>query len=401
VVKGYAKRSVAALVIAVAMSTPATAAGKQYDPGADDHTIKVGNIMSTTGNGAAFGAVARAEAAYFTMINARGGVNGRKIDFISLDSSSGDPLTLAHQLVEQDNVLLLFSPIGAEANLAIRPYLNEKRVPQLFVESSSAAFDDPSQFPWTMGFFATYRSEGAAYAKYVLQTKPNAKIGVLYADSDTGREYLAGVHDGLGASASTAIVKEAAYRVSDPAIDAQIASLRASGADVFFNFAVGGFATRAIRAAYDAGWHPLQFIPNASISMAAFLDPAGLKKASGVISNARSKGWLRPGEQSDPAVRDFLAFLNTYDPSASPRDQLTVSGYERAQTLVEVLSRCGDDLTRANVMKQATHLDLDLGILRPGIKIETSPTDYQPIKQFFLIRFDGQDWNPLGPVIGD
>ena len=375
-VKGYAKRSVAALVIAVAMSTPATAAGKQYDPGADDHTIKVGNIMSTTGNGAAFGAVARAEAAYFTMINARGGVNGRKIDFISLDSSSGDPLTLAHQLVEQDNVLLLFSPIGAEANLAIRPYLNEKRVPQLFVESSSAAFDDP-------------------------QTKPNAKIGVLYADSDTGREYLAGVHDGLGASASTAIVKEAAYRVSDPAIDAQIASLRASGADVFFNFAVGGFATRAIRAAYDAGWHPLQFIPNASISMAAFLDPAGLKKASGVISNARSKGWLRPGEQSDPAVRDFLAFLNTYDPSASPRDQLTVSGYERAQTLVEVLSRCGDDLTRANVMKQATHLDLDLGILRPGIKIETSPTDYQPIKQFFLIRFDGQDWNPLGPVIGD
>jgi branched-chain amino acid transport system substrate-binding protein len=386
-------------VIAAASAT----AQKPYDAGASDTEIKIGNIAPYTGWGKEYAAIARAEAAYFQMINDRGGVNGRKITFISVDNASEVPksVDLARKLVEEDKVLLIFSSIGTEGNLAIRAYMNENRVPQLFVQSSSAAFNDPSHFPWTMGFFATNRSEGLAYAKYILQYKPSAKIGVLYANDDAGNEYVAGVHDGLGDTASALIVKEAAYQVSDQTIEPQIAMLKDSGADVFLNFSVGPFATQAIRAAYDLGWHPLQFIPNASLSVAAFLDPAGLEKAAGVITNARSKGWLSARAKGDPAVREFLDWMSKYNPQASLRDQDNVAGYERAQALVEVLKKCGDNLTRANVMKQAASLDLELGMLRPGIKIKTSPTDYQPIKQLYLMRFDGKEWVPFGDTISD
>jgi len=270
--------------------------------------------------------------------------------------------------------------------------MNEKKVPQLFIQTSSAAFDDPTHFPWTMGFYATYRTEGFSYARYILENRPEAKIAVLYANDDAGKEYLAGVHDGLGAKASTLIVKELSYQVSDAKIDPQIGTLKNSGANVFLNLSVGMFASQAIRAAYDLDWHPLQFIPNASLSITSFLDPAGLEKASGIISNARSKGWSHPQARSDPAVREFLEWMSRYNPQASLRDQNNVSGYERAQAVVEVLKKCGDDLTRANVMKQAASLDLELGMLRPGIRIRTSPTDYQPIKQLFLIRFNGKEW---------
>jgi branched-chain amino acid transport system substrate-binding protein len=250
-----------------------------------------------------------------------------------------------------------------------------------------------------MGLFATYRTEGIAYAKYILQAKPDARIAVLYADNDAGREYLAGARDGLGDKASTMIVKEVSYRASDATLDPQMTALKASGADVFLNLSIGEFTTQAIRSAYDIGWRPLQFIPNASLSVAAFLDPAGLEKAAGIISNARSKGWLEPQARNDPAVREFLDWMNKYNPQASLRDQNNVAGYERAQALVEVLRKCGNDLTRANVMKQAASLDFELGMLRPGIKITTSPSDYQPIKQLFLIRFNGRNWIPAGSVI--
>jgi branched-chain amino acid transport system substrate-binding protein len=277
--------------------------------------------------------------------------------------------------------------------------MNEKKVPQLFIQTSSAVFDDPSHFPWTMGFFATYRTEGWSYARYILENRPEAKIAVLYANDDAGKEYLAGVHEGLGAKASTLIVKEASYQVSDPKIDSlldsQIMALKNSGADVFLNLSVGMFASQAIRKAYDMGWRPLQFIPNASLSVTAFLDPAGLEKAAGIVSNARSKGWSHPQARSDPAVREFLEWMSRYNPQASLRDQNNVAGYERAQALVEVLKKCGDNLTRANVMKQAASLDLELGMLRPGIRITTSPSDYQPIKQLYLIRFNGKEWTPL------
>ena len=392
-----------AMLLVSVMIAPAIVAQKLYDPGATDNEIKIGNIMAYTGWAQEYGAVGRAEAAYFQMVNDRGGVNGRKINFISVDNGSdtAKSVALARQLVEQNEVLLIFSSIGTDSNLAIRAYMNEKRVPQLFVESSSAVFDDPLHFPWTMGFFATYRTEGSAYAKYILQNKPGAKIAVLYANDDAGKEYLAGVHGGLGEKASAMIVKEVSYQVSDATLDSQIMTLKTSGADVFLNLSVGAFTTQAIRAAYDINWHPLQFIPNASLSIAAFLDPAGLEKATGIIANARSKGWREPQMRSDPAVREFLEWMSKYNAQASLRDQNNVAGYERAQALVEVLRKCGDDLTRANVMKQAANLDLELGMLRPGIRIRTSPSDYQPIKQLFLIRFNGKSWVPIGPVMGD
>jgi branched-chain amino acid transport system substrate-binding protein len=253
-----------------------------------------------------------------------------------------------------------------------------------------------------MGFQPSKRTEGLAYAKYILRNKPGARVAILYARDPSGQEWLAGIRDGLGEKASAMIVKEASFEYSDPAaVDGQIAALKDSGADVFMNLAVGRLATRAIRHAYDIDWHPLQFIPNASLSVAAFLEPAGLKKAAGIITNARSKAWLKPQSKEDPAVRAFLEWMGKYNPDAGIRDANYVYGYEVAQTLVEVLRKCGGDLTRANVMKQAASLDLELGMLRPGIRVTTSPTDYQPIKQLFLIQFDGQDWVPLGNAAGN
>jgi len=384
-------------LLAMYLMTAAAAGQKAYDSGASDTEIRIGNFAPYTGWGSAYAVVARAEAAYFRMINDRGGINGRKIEFISLDDASDVSTAprLARTLVEENKVLLIFSAIGTESNLAIRTYMNEKKIPQLFVESSSAVFDDPVHFPWTMGFFATYQTEAVAYAKYILQNKPGARIAVLYANDDAGREFVTGLRDGLGARAAM-IVKEAVYDVSNPAIEAQVAALKASGADVFLNFSFGPFATQAIRAAYDLNWHPLQFIPNASLSVAAFLEPAGLEKSTGIICNARSKNWLSPRAQEDPAVREFREWMSKYNPEASLRDQNNVAGYERAEALIEVLKRCGDNLTRVNVMKQASNLDIELGMLRPGIRLKTSSTDYQPIKQLFLIRFDGKRWVPLG-----
>jgi len=361
--------------------------------------IKIGNIMPYTGGFSEYGATGHAEAAYFQMINDQGGVNGRKIKFISLDSGSdtNKAVALAHQLVEQDQVLATVGIWGSAANLAIRSYMNEQKVPQLFVAATESAFDDPSHFPWTMGFQASKRTEGLVYAQYILRNKPRAKIAILYANDPSGQEWLQGIRDGLGANASATIVKEASFEYSDPeAIDAQIVALKNSGADVFMNLVVGRLATRAIRKAYDIGWHPLQFIPNASLSVAAFLEPAGLQKAAGIVTNARSRAWLKPQATQDPAVRAFVEWMHKYNPDASLRDANNVYGYEVAQTLVEVLKKCGSDLTRANVMKQAASLDLELGMLRPGIRVTTSPTDYQPIKQLYLIRFDGRDWTPIG-----
>jgi branched-chain amino acid transport system substrate-binding protein len=398
-----AARALLCAFLATVAMAPSVSAQKSYDPGASDTEIKIGNIMSYTGWAEAYGAVGRAEAAYFQMINDRGGVNGRKITFISLDNASraGTAAALARKLVEDDRVLLLFSPLGTETNLAIRVYLNDTKVPQLLVDTSSAAFNDPAHFPWTMGFYATFRAEGRAYARYILQHEFNGKIAILYADDDSGREYLAGVHDGLGDKASFMIVKEMSYQVSDAVLESQIAALKDSGANVFLNLSVGPFATQAIREAYDLDWHPLQFIPNASLSVAAFLDPAGLQKAAGIITNARSKGWLEPQTHSDPDVRAFLDWMAKYNSQASLRDQNNVAGYERAEALVEVLKKCGDNLTRANVMGQASNLDLEIGMLRPGIKIKTTTSDYQPIHQLFLMRFDGHGWAPFGGIISD
>ncbi|HXO88262.1 MAG TPA: ABC transporter substrate-binding protein [Candidatus Acidoferrales bacterium] len=397
-------RALLALAAILAAAAPLLSLpDKKYDPGVSDTEIKIGNIMTYTGWASQYGAIGRAEAAYLQMINDRGGVSGRKIDFISLDSASDSAtaLVLAHKLVEEEHALLIFGSLGTDTNLAIRPYLNDQRVPQLFIDTSSSAFNDPAHFPWTMGFDASFRSEGAAYAKYILQIKPDAKIAILYANDDSGRDYLAGAHEGLVSKASAMIVKELSYSPSDPTIDAQVQALRESGADVFLNFAIGPFATQAIRKAYDLDWHPMQFIPNASLSVAAFLEPAGLEKSAGVVTNARSKGWLRDFEQADPEVRDFVSWMHQYNPQASLRDQNNVAGYERAEALVELLKKCGNDLTRPSVMRQASHLDLTVPMLRAGIKFRTTPTDFQPIHQFFLMQFDGARWRSFGGIVSD
>jgi branched-chain amino acid transport system substrate-binding protein len=388
------------VALGAALAASATAQ-KAYDPGASDTQIKIGSVSPYTGSAKEYAAVARAESGYFAMINDGGGIHGRQIVFLPEDSAStpGRTVELTRKLVEDEGVLLIFSSFGTEGNLQVRGYLNEKHVPQLFVQSSATAFNDPAHFPWTMGFFATFRMEGAVYAKWILQNKPAGRIALLYADDDTGREYRDGIREGLGDRAASMILKEATYGDSDASLEAQIAELKKSGADVFLNMSVGRHATEAIRAAYAQDWHPVQFIPNASLSIAAFLDPAGLAAAKGIICNARSKGWWRPEAVNDPAVREFLSWMKKYDAQASVRDQMTVAGYERAQALVEVLRKCGDNLTRANVMKQAASLDLSLGMLRPGIRLKTSASDYQPIKDLFLIQFDGQDWQTIGPTV--
>ncbi len=396
-------RTITTTLLAAAMVGSSARAEKRYDPGATDSEIKIGQISSDAAWAGAYQVIGRAEAAYFDLINDRGGVRGRKIRFVSVDGGvePAGALEAARRLVEREGVLLIFSSFGTENNLAIRPYLNERKVPQLFVESSSAVFDQPSRYPWTMGFFATYRTEGSAYAKYILQDRPGARIAVLYPDNDAGREFLTGVHEGLGAREAALIAREEAYRTDEAKMEGHLRALKDSGADVFLNLALGGFVTEAIRGAYDLDWHPLQFIPNASLSTAAFLEPAGLDKARGIISNARSKSWTAPGADSDPDVREFLAWMSRYNPKASLRDQNNVAGYERAEALVAVLTKCGDDLSRANVMRQAASLDTELGMLRPGIRVKTGPGDFQPIKQLFLIQFNGRSWTRLGPVIGE
>ncbi len=316
----------AAALLALAWTAAPAKAQKKYDPGATDTEIKVRDIMPYTGVFAEYGATGRAEAAYFQMINDQGGIKGRKINFVSLDSGSdfGKSLALAQQLVEQDQVLLTVGTWGAPTNLAIRSYMNDRKVPQLFVADTDSAMDDPAHFPWTMGFQASKRTEGAAYARYILQTKPDAKIAVLCASSPTDQEWLLGIRENLGEKASTMIVKEVSFDYSDPIlIDDQIEALKNSGADVFLNLAVGKFATEAIRQAYNTDWHPLQFIPNASLSIASFLDPAGLKQSAGIISNARSKGWLKPESRQDPAVSEFVDWMkkNTIRRQACARER--------------------------------------------------------------------------------
>ncbi len=294
-------------------------------------------------------------------------------------------------------MLLLFSNFGYPGNKAIRAYMNEKKVPQLFVASNDSIFDDPSDFPWTMGFAASKRTEGIVYARYILREKPGAKIALLAPADPSGDEWRAGVREGLGDKAASMIVKDVSFSYAEPkSIDTVIAQLKDSGADVFLNFTVGRYATQAIRAAWDSNWHPLQFIPNASLSTAAFIEPAGLQKAAGIITNARSKSWTSERSQSDPDVQRFLDWMKKYDADANPKDANVVFGYEVSELLIAVLKNCGDELTRANVMKQASNLNLTLGMLLPEIRVTTTPTDYRPIKQLYLMRFEGEHWQPFG-----
>jgi branched-chain amino acid transport system substrate-binding protein len=387
--------------IAVALAAPALAQ-KKYDPGANDKEIKVGNIMPYSGPASAYGTIGKVEAAYFKMVNDQGGINGRKVNFITVDDGYSPPKTveMARKLVEQDEVLLVFQPLGTPPNSAIHKYMNAKKVPQLFVATGATKWNDPKNFPWTMGWQPNYQTEGTIYAQYVLKNKPNAKIAILYQNDDYGKDYLKGFKDGLGAKTSQ-IVKEVSYEVSDPTVDSQMVQLQASGADVFFNITTPKFAALAIRKAYDLGWKPMHFLNNVSASVGSVLVPAGLEKAVGLISTQYIKDPTDPQWQKDPAVMAWKDFMAKYYPEGDLKDASNIYGYTVAATLAQVLKQCSDNLTRENVMKQAASLkDFRVETMLPGIKMNTSADDFAPIQSVQLIRFDGKEWVRFGEVMG-
>ncbi len=391
----------AAAIVGVAFAAPYALAQKKYDPGASDKEIKVGNIMPYSGPASAYAAIGKAEAAYFRKINDEGGVNGRKINFISVDDGYSPPkaVEMARKLVEQDEVLLVFNPLGTPSNSAIHKYMNAKKVPQLFVATGASKWNDPKGFPWTMGWQPNYQTEAVIYAKHILQTKPNAKIAVLFQNDDYGKDYLKGFKDGLGDKVKM-IVAEVSYETSDPTVDSQIVQLQGSGADVFFNITTPKFAAQAVRKAYDIGWKPVQYLNNVSASIGSVLVPAGLEKSMGLITTQYLKDPLDNAWKNDAAMNDWKAFMAKYYPDGDLKDGSNVYGYTAAQGLVQVLKQCGDLLTRENVMKQAASLkDFSPSLALPGVKVNTSPTDFAPFQQMQMARFDGKEWVRYGDVM--
>ncbi|MDE5464163.1 ABC transporter substrate-binding protein [Bradyrhizobium sp. CSS354] len=390
----------AAFALCTAMSGPALAQ-KKYDSGASDTEIKIGNIMPYSGPASAYAAIGKAEEAYFNKINAEGGIGGRKIKFISYDDGYSPPKTVeqARKLVESDGVLLIFGSLGTSTNGAIRKYMNDKKVPQLFVASGASKWNDPKQYPWTMGWQPSYASEARIYAKYIMKEKPDGKIGVLYQNDDFGKDYLKGLKDGLGPKASM-IVLEDAYDTSEPAIDEHVVKLKASGADIFVSITTPKFAAQAIKKAAEIGWHPVHIISNVSASVGGVLEPAGLEVSQGVLSASYTKDGSDPQWNADDGMKKFYNFLAKYDPKANKLDAGVVFGYAAAQTMVKVLQMCGDDLTRDNVMKQAASLkDFEPDTLLPGIKINTAADNFAPIEQLQMMRFKGRKWELFGDII--
>jgi branched-chain amino acid transport system substrate-binding protein len=388
--------------LTLALGTSSAFAQKKYDPGASDTEIKVGNINPYSGPASAYGMIGKTIAAYFKKVNAEGGINGRKINFISYDDAYSPPKAVeqARKLVESDEVLLIFQSLGTPSNTAIQKYMNAKKVPQLFVATGATKWGDPQHFPWTMGWQPSYQAEGRIYAKYLLKEKPGAKIGILYQNDDYGKDYVKGMKDGLGDKAKTMIVSEQPYETSDPTVDSQIVNLKASGADTFFNVTTPKFAAQAIKKSAEIGWKPLHLLNNVSQSIGGVLKPAGLENAKGILSTYYLKDPSDPTFQKDAGYKEWLVFMDKYFPDGDKSSSFTVYGYSVAQTLAQVLKQCGDNLTRENVMKQAASLkDLEFGMLLPGIKINTSATDFYPIEQMQMQRFTGDRWELIGPVM--
>ncbi|WP_420831395.1 ABC transporter substrate-binding protein [Bradyrhizobium acaciae] len=365
--------------------------------------IRIGNTAPYSGPASAYGTIARAEAAYFQMLNDQGGINGRKIDFESLDDAYSPSKTVeqTRKLVEQDEVLAIFSAVGTAPNISVQKYLNIKKVPQLFVSSGATRWNDPKQFPWTVGFNPTYELEGRLYAKYILKTKPNAKIAVITPNEDAGKDYLRGFKDGLGEHVGQ-IVAETTYLTTDPTIDSQMVTMRESGADVFFAEATPKFAAQALRKAASMGWKPLTILPTVSNSVSAVLEPAGLENVIGVVTGLYLKDPTDPRWADDPARKEFAAWMTKYQPNASAGDLFNVQGYTVAQVMTAVLKNCNGDYSRDNIIKQATNLKpLELPMLLPGIKVQTEPDNVTPIRQIQMARFDGKSWALFGDVLSD
>jgi len=391
-----------AALLALCLASPLALAQKKYDPGASDKEIKIGNINPYSGPASAYGTIGKSISAYFKKVNAEGGINGRMVNFISYDDGYSPPKTveMARKLVEQDEVLLLFQPLGTPSNSAIHKYMNSKKVPQLFVATGATKWNDPKNFPWTMGWQPNYQTEGAIYAQHIIKTKPNAKIAILYQNDDYGKDYLEGFKRGLG-KRTNMIVKEVSYEVTDPTVDSQMVQLQASGADVFFNITTPKFAAQAIRRAFDSGWKPVHYLNSVSASVGSVLKPAGFDKSVGLISTQYLKDPTDVAWASDPAVLEWIAFMAKYFPEGDKTDASNFYGWAVAKTLEQVLKQAGNTLTRENVMKQAASLkDFVLAAALPGIKINTSPTDFAPFESVQLISFDGKQWNRFGEVMG-
>ncbi len=372
---------------------------KKYDPGASDTEIKVGNIMPYSGPLSSYSIIGKTEAAYFDKINAEGGINGRKIKFISYDDGSNPAKTVeqARKLVEGDDVLLIFQSLGGSMNIAIEKYLNDRKVPQLFVAAGNKRFGDPKNFPWTMGWQPTAENEGRIFAQYLLKNHPNAKIGVLYINVDVGKEYLEGLKDGL--EGKVQVVAEVPYETTDPTVDSQVVTLKNSGADVLFLAAAPKPAVQAIRKMAELDWKPIRLLASISNSVGAVMKPAGMEIAKGILSAGYLKDPSSPLWKDDPAVKEWEAFMAAYYPEGDRTNTFTAYGYLVAQTMAQVFRQCGDDLTRENVIRQAASIkDLELGLLLPGIKINTSPTDYFPVKHMQITRFNGESIELVGPL---
>jgi ABC-type branched-subunit amino acid transport system substrate-binding protein len=393
--------SVAAFALLAGLTSGALAQ-KKYDPGATDTEIKIGNIMPYSGPASAYGVIGKTETAYFNKINAEGGINGRKINFISYDDSYSPPKTVeqARRLVESDEVLFIFNALGTPPNSAIHKYMNAKKVPQLFVATGATKWNDPKDFPWTMGWQPSYQSEARIYAKYLLKEKPGARIAVLYQNDDYGKDYLKGLKDGLGDKAASMIIAEESYETSEPTIDNHIVKLKSTGADVLFDVTTPKFAAQAIKKAGEIEWKVLHILNNVSASVGSVLKPAGYENAQGIISASYLKDASDPQWDNDPGMKQFVDFLAQNYPDGNKLDASTVVGYGVSQTLMQVLKQCGNDLTRENVMKQAANLkNFRTEVLLPGIKINTSATNFGPISQLQLMQFKGERWVLFGDVI--
>jgi branched-chain amino acid transport system substrate-binding protein len=393
---------ISAALAFVAATSVSAADQKKYDIGATDTEIKIGNIMPYSGPASAYGVIGKTEQAYFNMINAEGGINGRKISFVSYDDGYSPPKTVeqARKLVESDEVLLIFNSLGTPPNSAIQKYMNQKKVPQLFVATGATKWNDPKDFPWTMGWQPNYQSESQIYAKYILKHYPDAKIAVLYQNDDYGKDYVKGLKDGLGAKAATMIIAEEAYEVTQPTIDSSIVKLKSLGADVFFDVTTPKFAAQAIKKMTEIEWKPVHFLNNVSVSIGSVMKPAGFENGQGIISSIYLKDPTDPQWKDDPPMKAWNAFLDKYYPEANRTDVNVMYAYIVAQGLVHVLKNCGDDLTRENIMKQAASMrNYEPGGLLPGVKVNTSATDFAPLSQLQLMRFKGEGWDRFGEVI--
>ncbi len=391
-----------ASLAALAMAGGLALAAGQYGPGADDKEIKLGSTMPYSGPASAYGAIGKADAAYFAMINDQGGVNGRKINFISKDDGYSPPKTVeqVRKLAEEDNVLAFFNTLGTPPNTAIQGYLTDNKIPQLFVATGADKWNDPKGHPWTMGWQPSYRVEARIYGKYILKNVPDAKIAVLYQNDDFGKDYLTGLKEALGDKADKMIVATKSYETTDPTVDSQVAALQSSGANVLVTAATPKWAAQTIRKVADLGWKPTHFMTNVSISFSAVLTPAGVDKSVGLITGGYLKDTTDPQWQETPEYKDFAAWAKKYDADANLGDSNVVYGYTAAATMVQVLKQCGDNLTRENVMKEAANLkDLKFPMLLPGIVISTSASDFAPIKQMQLAKFDGKNWKYFGEVL--